>query len=271
MKNLSEEDLCMLSEQLVGQMLGKYQIQNLLGETSFNSVYEAVHVDLGRSVVIKVLSSSIVSSYGQGLVQMLFSNMQTASQMHHNNLVQTYESGLLGELFYVVVQYVSGNNLAQLLKQAGSVILGDALFVIKEVSKALHTGHEYGILHMDVKPANIFLTEDEEVKLSEFGMAMPIEGATSTIGNKVLFGTPWYISPEQIRGDVPLDARSDLYSLGATLFHMLAGVPPYDGDSIAQILEQHVSAPVPSIKTYKPNMPDSVDNLLLSLDRKSVV
>ncbi len=247
----------MVHDQWLGQLLGKYRIETRLGQGSSSIVYQASHIELANTVAVKVFPGTSIEAYGEQLLQILYENTQTASQIHHPNLIQVFESGIGKDALYVVLQYVQGQHTEQILAQAGPFTPGDALYIGKEIARALQAGHESGLLHLDVRPENIFISNDEEVKLAEFGTAMPIENMTTITGNTALLGHPYYIAPEQIRGEGQLDQRSDLYSLGVSLFHLLAGVPPYRGAEIEAILEQHLEAPVPSLCQYRPDIPQA--------------
>jgi serine/threonine protein kinase/formylglycine-generating enzyme required for sulfatase activity len=258
----------MMQEQRVGQVLDKYRIEQYVGEGQLSTVYQATHVELGKIVALKIYSSRIFNrKNNQQVLQRLFQNAQTLSQIRHPNIIQIYDSGLIGQEFYVVMQYLSCPNFLQISAQMGPIMLADALYLTKHVALGLQAGHEHGLLHLDIKPSNIFLTEDEEIKLSDFGLGAPLDGAEDIVGTKLVYGAPLYVAPEQIMGQT-LDARTDLYSLGATLFHLLTGMPPYPGDNLAQALQQHLNKPIPLVHQYNPAIPESVDRLLAKLMAK---
>lgn len=261
------KDIYMVHDPWVGQMLGKYRIEDKLGESYSNKTYQALHVDLDKTVIIKLISPELIQKYGDQFLQMLFNNAESASQIHHPNALHIYDNGMVGDYFYLIVQYAAGQNISNIIAQAGNIEISDALYVVKETAKALSAGHERGLLHLDIKPSNIFITHDEEVKISEFGLAMPIENASSIYGNKILFGTPFYLSPEQIYGNIKIDQRSDLYSLGMTLFYMLAGTLPFQGNT-AQVLSQHVNEELPSVRLFNTAIPVPISEFIAQLTKK---
>lgn len=258
----------MMQEQRIGQVLDKYRIEQYIGDGQLTSVYQAMHVELGKVVALKIYSPRIFNrKNNQQVLQQLFQNSQIAAQIRHPNVVQVFDSGMIGQEFYVVMQHLTCPNFLQLSAQMGPIMLADALYLIKQIALGMQAGHEKGLLHLDIKPSNIFLTEEEEVKLADFGLSAPLEGAEDIVGTKLVYGAPLYIAPEQIMGQ-QLDPRTDLYSLGATLFHLLTGMPPFQGDNLAQILQQHLNKPVPLIHQYNPTVPESVDRLLAKLMAK---
>ena len=258
----------MVHDQWLGQLLGKYRIEARLGQGSSSVVYQASHIELAKIVAVKVFPGTFIEEYGEQLLQILYENTQTASQIHHSNLVQVFESGMYKDAFYVVLQYLQGQHVEQILAQSGPFMIEDVLYIGKEIARALQSGHETGLLHLDVRPKHIFISNDEEVKLAEFGTAMPIENMTTISGNTVLLGHPYYIAPEQIRGEGQLDQRTDLYSLGVSLFQMLAGVPPYQGGEIETVLERHLNEPVPSVRQYNSDVPQEVEHCIAMLMAK---
>ena len=206
-------------------------------------------------------------AYNEQIYGRLWENAKAAEQIHHPNVVQIFDSGVVENIFYVVTQFIKGNSLAELSRQMGPISAPDALYLTKQVAAGLQAAHDRGILHLDIKPSNIFITEDEEVKLCDFGLGLPVENAEELLGNRVILGSPLYMAPEHISGG-NLDPRTDLYSLGITLFQLLTGIPPYESTSPAKVLEQHLAKPVPSARSYNPNISDPVDQLLAMLIAK---
>lgn len=235
-----------------GQKFAKYTIEKVLGQSQSSTVYEAVHAELDKIVALKVFSPEIASN--SELVNILYQNAQQCEHIFHPNLVQIYESGVFQQDFYVVMQLVSGQTLIKIMEQVGTFTQTDALYLAKEVCKALEALHEKRVLHGDLRPGNIFVTGGEEIKLADFTLATPVPGTN-------IFGNPFYISPEVIQG-AAVDDRSDLYSLGATLFHLLAGAPPYCDGTVGDILQQHINFPIPSLRSYNPSFPEALDHLI---------
>ncbi len=254
----------MTNDPWLGRTFGKYRIDSLIAKTRSSIFYMGCDIQTQESVAIKIISSALLRQYGEQLIQILLHNTQAVLRIASPHVVPMYYSSMLDGHFCIVMSFAAGYNLAQALEKNKIVMPNEALFIAKEVCKALHAGHSQGILHMDVKPANILLTLNEEVKLAEFGLAMPIENTEAVAGDRVLFGNPLYISPEQVCGDFQIDARTDLYSLGATLFHLITGSPPYQGDTIS-ILKQHLYSTIPSARTRNPAISEPVDQLIQML------
>lgn len=253
-----------------GQIFGKYKIEKVIGHGQVSTVYEATHVELDKIVAVKIFSPQIAAgAYGKQILQTLFQNAQATLPLHHANIVSVFDSGLIGQVFYVVMQIISGKSVGALSREIGPIAPAHVLYLVKHVLSALQAAHERGVLHLDLKPNNIFITNDEEVKVSDFGLGLPIEDTEDLTGDRLLFGTPFYISPEQIQGNTTLDERTDLYALGATMFHLLAGVPPYQGNTVPEILQQHLSAPVPLVSSYTPQLPPALEQVLTKLLAKN--
>lgn len=259
----------MVNEQWIGYTLGKYRINKLLWKKRSSIFYAASDVNTNETVLIKMIQPVIFLEYGQQLLEMLYQNVRTSINIQNPHLPAIYDTGRASEYFYIVMQYLPGVTVDQMMSQTGVIGPSQAMQIAKDVCNALWAGHERGMLHLDIKPRNILLFPDsEEVKLLEFGLAMPIENTGMIGAGKVLLGSSFYIAPEQIRGERSLDPRSDLYSLGANLFHWLVGQPPYQGTN-SEILQQHVQASIPSIRMYNPNLPESLDALIMALMQKN--
>lgn len=251
----------MSNDPWLGYPLGKYRIQKFVAQTRSSLFYLGLDEQTNESVAIKLIPPDKFSQYGGQLIEILLHNTQVALQIKSPHVVSIYFGGMVENHFCVVMQFVPGISMAHILAQNNSIMPKEALLIAQDIAKALHVGHSLGMLHLDVKPANILLTDQEQVKLAEFGLSMPIDNTQSIVAEQALFGHPWYISPEEICCSPDLDARSDLYSLGATLFHLMSGHPPYEGD-LASIFRQHVEAPIPSLRQYLPNIPEPVEQLV---------
>lgn len=222
-----------------------YQIIKLLGKGAMARVYLGRQVSLNRDVAIKVLPKS--RSNDADFVERFYKEGQAAAKLAHPNIVQAYDVGSNPEgIHYFVMEYVEGSTLYDVM-QPPPAGLGrhfteaEALEIGIQMADALSHAHKRGLIHRDVKPKNILLTPTGAAKLTDLGLAREMndkQAAESEAGKA--YGTPYYISPEQIRGEVDIDARADIYSLGATLYHLVTGRPPFDGETPSAVMHRHL-------------------------------
>jgi serine/threonine-protein kinase len=242
-----------LRERLIDK---RYQVLEKLGEGGMGAVYKVEHVRMGKLAALKLMRPD--HALDKALKARFLQEARVVAKLSHPNTVQVFDSGELddGSLF-IAMEYVPGKDLAWHLKAHGPMGEAQAAAIGVQLLASLQEAHEVGIVHRDIKPANVMLVRrrksgDDQVKLLDFGIAklQEAEGRKSITGEFV--GTPAYMSPEQIRGD-PLDARSDLYSVGCLLFELVTGRQPFDGPTPYSILTQHGEAPVPRVGEVKPD------------------
>jgi serine/threonine-protein kinase len=216
-----------------------YKILGKLGAGAMAVVYKAQQLSLNRTVAIKVLPKRF--SGNPEYVERFFKEGQAAGKLNHNNIVQAVDVGEAGGYHYFVMEYVEGKTLHDDL-MAGKIFKEDeALDIVIQVAHALQHAHSCGLIHRDVKPKNIMINTAGVVKLADMGLAREttdIEAAQSEAGKA--YGTPYYISPEQIRGKIDIDGRADIYGLGATLYHMVTGRVPYMADDPSEVMRKHL-------------------------------
>jgi eukaryotic-like serine/threonine-protein kinase len=239
----------------------KYRLEELLGRGGMGSVWRAVHVRLGHRVAIKIIAPMYVAL---GEARRRFDNeAKAAAALRSRHIVQVYDNGELNDgTPYIVMEYLEGQPLSERLAEGRAMAPGEALVWLKHVGRALVTAHAAGIVHRDLKPENIFLAklpgEDEVVaKVLDFGIAKINaegfeQGATQT-GS--VMGTPVYMSPEQARGLKTVDGRSDLYSLGQVAYTLLTGKPAFKGGSLADVIIEVCTQPLPSLLAMAPWLP----------------
>jgi serine/threonine protein kinase len=236
----------------------RYEVLGTLGCGATSRVDKARDTVLGRTVALKTL----VHSFGAPTEQKQFlREAQIVSQLSHPAIVNLYDVGVEdGNVAYLVMEYVPGKTLQQVLAEStGPMPVARACAWISDLAGALHRAHRSGVIHGDVKPANILVTEDGKVKLSDFGIA---RFATQVSGSGKMMGTPAYLSPEQILGE-PQNTRSDLFSLGIVLYQMVTGVAPFDGSSVSAVCAQILQAePVPPSQR-NPAVPAELDRIIL--------
>jgi eukaryotic-like serine/threonine-protein kinase len=224
---------------LLHQDIPGYQLLEKLGQGSMGTVYKARQISLNRLVAVKMLHPRLAAK--SDLMQRLVREAHAAAKLSHNNIVQAIDVGSAGNLHYFAMEYVEGTTIRDLLEKGKVFNEAEALEIIIPVAQALQHAHKRELIHRDVKPANIILTTDRVPKLADLGMARETENAEIAKAERgMTIGTPFYISPEQIRGKIDIDGRADIYSLGATLYHMVTGQPPFPGNKIEPVLEAHL-------------------------------
>ncbi|NOZ22032.1 MAG: protein kinase [Planctomycetes bacterium] len=237
------------------KQLGDYEIIEPLGEGGMGVVYKAKHLRLDRTVALKLLPARFTRSGGQH-VERFLREARAAAQLEHVNVVGIHAVGEAEGRHFIEMQYVEGKTLAQVIVQRGCLPLDQAVPIVKNVARALAAAHAKGIIHRDIKPDNIMIDPQGTVKVMDFGLAHS-EAASAITGDGQVIGTPLYMSPEQCDGK-PADARSDIYSLGATFYKMLTGKPPFTGETPLAVMRQHADTPLPSVKAELPDVPEAV-------------
>ena len=240
---LTESQVRRLIEQIdtarPAQQLPGYQILGKLGAGAMATVYKAKQLSLDRVVAVKVLPKKWSSD--REFVERFYKEGKAAAQLSHNNIVQAYDVGEAGGFHYFVMEFVDGHTVYDDLAKGKPYTEAEALSIVTQIARALRHAHERGFIHRDVKPKNIMITKDGVAKLADMGLARQasdIEAAKSEAGRA--YGTPYYISPEQIRGDVDIDFRADIYSLGATFYHMVTGRVPFEGPTPSAVMHKHL-------------------------------
>ena len=221
------------------QQIPGYQILCKLGSGSMASVYKALQLSLNRHVAIKILPKKL--SEDPEYVKRFYSEGMAAAKLNHPNIVAAVDVGEHDGFHYFVMEYVEGKTVDQIIKQKKRYSDTDALHVGIQVAQALKHAHDQGLIHRDVKPKNIMITNEGVVKLMDLGLARAADDADAIKSESGrLFGTPYYISPEQIVGDESVDFKCDIYSLGATLYYMVTGQVPFDAEDGKQVMIKHV-------------------------------
>lgn len=224
-----------------------FQIIEKVGRGCMGVVYKARQTSVDRIVAVKILLPSLAKN--PSYVQRFVREAKMAAALSHPNLVSVIDAGSANGLYFFVMEYVEGKSVGERLHEIGKFSEKEALGVALDVASALLHANEKGLIHRDVKPDNIMMHRDR-VKLADMGLARPTTDERWAMAEAGLaVGTPYYISPEQARGEVQIDIRTDLYSLGATLYHMVTGRPPFEGETSAEVTRQHadnsLTAPPP--------------------------
>lgn len=249
--------------------IGKdYDIIRKIGEGAMGKVYLARQRSLDREVAVKILSEkySTDKEYVKGFVV----EARAAGRFNHPHIIHVYDVGKTGDLYYFSMEYVDGESLRDLIKREGSLEPAVALQITSQICEGLKEARNEGITHRDIKPANIMMTKTGVAKLADLGLSQPIQdpdAAPADNRDKKVMGTPHYMSPEQAKAD-HVGHESDIYSLGATLFHMLTGEPPFAGDSSRELMKKHVIEPPPAPSALVPGLSREIDKMVLKMLEK---
>ena len=251
---------------LTGTKIGDYRLLRRLGAGGMADVYLAVQESLKRNVALKVLKGHL--AVNKDYVERFKREAQAAAGLVHANIVQIFEVGQSDGYYFIAQEYVRGRNLKQYLGRYGAVPPDMALSVLRQSAMALQKGNEHEVVHRDIKPENIMLTANGEIKIADFGLARVGKQNDNTLTQAgITVGTPLYMSPEQIEGN-EVDIRSDIYSLGVTVYHMLVGEPPFDGDSPITIAVKHSSQEPEGIRSHREDLPVELEDVVDRMLRK---
>ena len=233
---------------------GKYELKRMVGKGGMGAVYLAQDLTLDREVAIKVLPPDI--SQDPQVIKRFQQEARTAAKLDHTNIIPIYRVESEGGLNYFVMKFVSGTSLEDVLEQQKESLAPDYIQrVLWEAARALGHAHHRGIVHRDVKPANIMFDHDGKVMLTDFGISKALQSASGFTGTGMIIGTPHYMAPEQAKGQ-PVDGRADQYSLGVVGYRMITGQLPFSGDSVHTILYKHIFEEPPQAKSIRADVPD---------------
>jgi serine/threonine protein kinase len=228
-----------------------YEVEKELGRGGMAVVYQAREIDLDRTVALKVLPPELAPM--AGVAERFKREARLAASLDHPNVIPVYRVGQAGGVLYMAMKYIDGRPLDALIQESGALPLPVILYVLRSAAHALAFAHERGIVHRDIKGANILIDRDGRVVVSDFGIARAVESSTLTATGSMI-GTPHFMSPEQCAGK-PVGPQSDQYSLGIVAYQMLTGSVPFDGDSIPEILQHHWFTPPPDSSLQRPETP----------------
>ncbi|ACZ85738.1 Stk1 family PASTA domain-containing Ser/Thr kinase [Streptosporangium roseum] len=248
-----------LTDPLVGKLLdGRYRVESRIARGGMATVYLALDIRLDRTVAVKVMHRSLAED--PAFVRRFIGEAKSVASLSHPNVVHVFDQGTDGDNVYLSMEYVPGRTLRDVLRARGRLPAREALEVMIPVLAALGAAHQAGLVHRDVKPENVLLSDDGRVKVVDFGLARAIE-ATNQTRTGVMIGTIGYMSPEQVTSGAT-DARSDVYSAGIMLFELLTGRQPYEGDTPMSVAYRHVHDTVPVPSTLLPGTPPLLDTLV---------
>ena len=260
------EDEFVPPEQLAG-----YEILEKLGQGGMGAVFKARQTSLDRTVAIKILPPR--AARNRSFIQRFISEARTVAKLNHKNIIAGIDVGDQDGLYYFVMEYVEGESLDHIIEREGVIEESRALDIMTQMARALEHAARHGLVHRDVKPQNILVTPGGQAKLCDLGLARTMDelggsqaGSGETRGT--LLGTPHYLSPEQAKGERDLDIRSDLYSLGASFYHMLTGHTPFEGGSPMVLMTKHLTEDPESPRRLNPDVSKAASELCLALMEK---
>jgi TolB-like protein/tRNA A-37 threonylcarbamoyl transferase component Bud32 len=250
-----------ISNPLADALRDRYVLERVLGRGGMATVYLARDLKHDRHVALKVLDPDVAASLGPERFQR---EIRVAARLHHPHVLSVYDSGEAAGRLWFTMPYVRGESLRERLRREGILPIDEALRITRQAAQALSYAHKEGVVHRDVKPENLLLTEDGSTQVADFGIARAVEGQgdqqLTEIG--VALGTPAYMAPEQSSGDGTLDARADQYALAATCHEMLTGAPPFTGTSSHDLIVRRFTTPAPKVRTSRPEVAPDVEEAL---------
>ena len=243
----------------------RYQIIKSIGEGGMANVYLAYDTILDRDVAVKVLRGDLADD--EKFVRRFQREALSASSLSHPNIVEVYDVGDDNGQYFIVMEYIDGKNLKDLLKKRGKLTVSEVVDIMGQIADGLSVAHDSYIIHRDIKPQNIMILENGLVKITDFGIAMAMNATQLTQTNSVM-GSVHYLPPEQASGKGST-LKSDIYSMGILMYELLSGVLPYRGDNAVEIALKHLKEPLPSIREELPEIPQSVENIILKAAAKN--
>lgn len=242
----------------------RYQVKKLVGGGGMANVYLGNDLILDREVAIKVLRLEYAND--DEFIKRFHREAQAATSLSHPNIVSIYDIGEEDQIYYMVMEYIDGMTLKQYIQLHAPIELEEVLDIMAQISSAIGHAHDNGIIHRDIKPQNMLIDQYGQVKVTDFGIAVALSATALTQTNSVL-GSIHYLSPEQARGG-KANVKSDIYSLGIVMFEMITGTLPFSGQSAVSIALKHLQKDLPSIREWKANIPQSVENIMLKATTK---
>ncbi len=250
---------------IIGKRIsGRYKIKDMIGGGGMANVYLAHDMILDRDVAVKMLRLDFAND--DEFIRRFHREAQSATSLAHPNIVSIYDVGEEDGLYYIVMEYVDGQTLKQYIQQHAPVPVEEALDIMQQLTSAISHAHHNHIVHRDIKPHNILIDSSGTVKITDFGIAMALSATSITQTNSVL-GSVHYLSPEQARGGMA-NKKSDIYSIGIVMFELLTGRLPFSGESAVSIALKHLQSETPSLKRWNPQIPQSVENVVLKATAK---
>lgn len=244
------------------ELAGRYRIERLLGRGGMGAVYRAYDRELEEDVAVKVLMPAAFEE-GTAAIQNLKQEIRLARKISHPNVVRTHDLGEAGGMRFLTMEFVPGTTLREVTERRGGIAIAPGLQIAKQLCRGLAAVHEAGIVHRDIKPHNIMVLPNGVLKLMDFGIASSNEGSLDQLQEGQTVGTPYYMSPEQARGE-KLDIRSDLYSVGIVLFELFTAQRPFEGKDPLEVMRKQVAVDPPRPSQFRADMPELLERIILA-------
>lgn len=245
---------------MIGRRIsGRYKILSRLGDGGMAIVYKAKDLILDRIVAVKILRSDLAGD--DEFIRRFHREAESVASLSHPNIVNIYDIGEEEDCYFIVMEYVQGTTLKTFIRDYSPIPIDEAVHIMKQILLAIAHAHERGIVHRDIKPHNILIDENENVKVTDFGIAIAVTSATITYTNSIM-GSAHYLSPEQAKGG-KATVKSDIYALGIVMFELLTGRLPFPGTSPVTVALKHLSEPMPFPKDFRPEVPQSLENIVI--------
>jgi len=250
---------------MIGKRIsGRYKVLEIIGGGGMANVYLAHDMILDRDVAVKILRLDFAND--DEFIRRFHREAQSATSLAHPNIVSIYDVGEEDTIYYIVMEYVEGQTLKQYIQQNSPLKVEEVIDIMKQLTSAIAHAHQNHIIHRDIKPHNILIDRQGNVKITDFGIAMAMSATSITQTNSVL-GSVHYLSPEQARGGMA-NRKSDIYSLGIVMFELLTGRLPFSGESAVSIALKHLQSETPSLRRWNPSIPQSVENIVFKATAK---
>ena len=241
--------------------LGPYRLLDLLGEGGMGQVFHARHTRLDREVAVKLIRPEKVAR--PAVVERFRQEIRAAARLSHPNVVLAFNADETDGLHYYSMEYVPGADLGRVVADRGPLPVADAVGYVRQAADGLQHAADLGLVHRDVKPANLLLTPDGRVKVLDLGLALLSADAEPDVAPAgrvvVIVGSPDFMAPEQVRSPLTVDGRADVYALGGTLFYLLTGKPPVGGETVEEKVRRHLADPPPSAREHRPEVSPDLD------------
>ncbi len=251
---------------MMEQIANRYEILSLIGQGGMADVYKAKDTILNRIVAIKVLRAKL-SDDAMALVRFQ-REASAASRLSHPNVVDIYDVGEYEGMHYIVMEFIRGRTLKELIAQRGALDVDEAIGVMKQLVSAINHAHEHKIIHRDIKPQNVLVKDDGTIKITDFGIAVA-NGSVQLTYNNTVMGSAHYLAPETTQGKEP-NEQVDIYSLGIVFYELLTGHVPFTGKTPTEIAIKHLRKPIPYVRDFNPDIPQSVENIVLKATAKNL-
>lgn len=251
---------------MMEQIANRYEILSLIGQGGMADVYKAKDTILNRIVAIKVLRDKL-SQDAMALVRFQ-REASAASRLSHPNVVDIYDVGEYEGTHYIVMEFIRGRTLKELIAQRGALDVDEAIGIMKQLVSAINHAHENNIIHRDIKPQNVLVKDDGTIKITDFGIAVA-NGSVQLTFNNTVMGSAHYLAPETTQGKEP-NEQVDIYSLGIVFYELLTGKVPFTGKTPTEIAIKHLRKPMPFVRDFNPNIPQSVENIILKATAKNL-